>query len=89
MVQASGNHHHRVADGVLPVAERVLNKATALYAPNRVFNAHFLARNPAIFFRLFDCEGTTAWFLCWLLDRYVYDREALKAHILMQYAADR
>jgi hypothetical protein len=89
IVQPGGDGHQHVADGVLPVAEFVLDNAAALHAPNRVLNAHFLAGNPAIFFLVFRCKLATTRFLCRLLDRYIVYRETLKAHILIQHTACR
>ncbi len=89
IVQPSGNGHDRVSDRVLPVAEFVRDDATALDAPNRVLNSHFLARSPAVCFLLFGGELPTTWFLCRLLDRYIHDCETLKAHILIQHASCR
>ncbi len=88
IVQPGGNRHHHVPDRVAPVAEFVPDDATALHAPNRVLNPHFLTRNTPVCFLLFGCAFTAARFLCWLLDRYVDDREPLKAHILIQDASN-
>lgn len=89
IVQPSGNRHHRVTDGVSPVAEFVLDDAASLHAPDRVLNPHLLAGNAAVFGFLFSRQFPTTRFLGRLLDHDVDDREPLKAHILIQNASAR
>lgn len=89
IVQPSGNRHHRVSDGVLPVTEFVLDDAAPLHASDCVLNPHPLTGNAAIFGFLFRRQFATTRFLGRLLDQDVEDREPLKAHILIQDASDR
>src|SRR5918997_3666320 len=84
IVHPTGNFHHDVTDRVLPVANSVLDDATALHTAHGMLNAHFLARDPLIFFFLHRGEFTTSRFLRRLLHGDVRYRKALKSHILIE-----
>ncbi len=83
IMQAAGDVHHHVADRGLPVADFLLDDATALHTAHRVLNPHFLARNAPIFCFLCVGQFTTARFLGRLLDHDTRDAKALKPHILI------
>ena len=86
IMQPTGNFHHHVADTILPVADFVLHDSAPLHPTNGMLDPHFLARNAAVFFFLFQCEFTTAWFLRRLPNRYAHDSKSLKPHILIEHA---
>lgn len=83
IMQAAGDVHHQVAERGPPVADFLLDDATALHTAHRVLNPHFLARNPTIVCFLCIGQFTTARFLGRLLDHDTSDGKALKPHILI------
>ena len=83
IMQAAGDVHHHVTDGGLPIADFLLDYATALHTAHRVLNPHFLARNPTILCFLCIGQFTTPRFLGRLLDHDTRDGKALKPHILI------
>ena len=89
IMQAAGDVHHQVADRGLPVADFLLDDATALHTAHRVLNPHVLARNASILCFLCVGQFTTARFLGRLLDHDPRDGKAVKAHILREHASGR
>ncbi len=83
IMQPAGNFHNHVTDRVFPVADFVLDDATALHTTHRVLNPHFLARNALIIYLLCVVYFTTARFLDRLLDHDTRDGKTLKPHILI------
>ena len=83
IMQPAGNFHHQVTDRVFPVADFVLDDATALHTTHRVLNPYFLARNTLIICFLCVGQFTTARFLDRLLDHDTRDGKTLKPHILI------
>ena len=85
VMQPTGNFHHHVPNIVLPVAEFVLDDATAFHTPTSMLNPHFLAGNALIFCFLLRGQFPTARLLRRLLDQHGRDRKALEPHVLIEH----
>src|SRR4051812_21930946 len=89
IMQPTGDFHHDVAHAISPVAQFLLDDATALHAAHRVLDPHLFACNAVILCFLLRCQLTTTRFLGWLLDRHMLNREPLKPHVLIQHTSGR
>jgi hypothetical protein len=84
IMQPTGNFHHHVPDTVLPVADFILHDPTALHTADGMLNPHFLARNAAVLFFLFQGELASTGLLGWLPNDHRRNGKTLKAHILIE-----
>ena len=87
VMQSTGDCHHQIAEGCLPVAQFVLDDPTALDTAHRVLDAHLLARYAPVLGFLLGCQLSTTWLLGRLLNHDSLRGEALKSHVLIQHTA--
>ncbi len=70
-----------------PQTQFVFHDAAALDATDRMFYAHANAIDASVFFLFFCGQVAATRFLLWLDDHNAINLEALKSHILIQYAS--
>ncbi len=89
IMQPAGNFHNQVTDRVFPVADFVLDDATALHTTHRVLDPHFLARDALVGRFLGISQVPATRFLGGLCNRDVRDGKSLKPHVLIQHTVGR